>query len=186
VKFLTAQIALAEARARRRAALLAEQAPTAAGSAPTPAAATPTPAPQIARTSASVPAFVAPASSAPVANVSVSSTPTTVSPPSSTPPASEAHDHNSVAAIELQRVYSPDPEFPEAARERDLTGYVDLEFTVRSDGSVTDVTVLKARPLGIFEKAAVAAVSRWRYRPFDKDGVAVEQRARLRLNFAYK
>jgi protein TonB len=106
--------------------------------------------------------------------------------PSSTPPVSEARDPNSVAAVILQRVYSPDPVFPEIARERDLTGFVDLEFTVRADGTVTDVNVLKAQPKGVFENAAVDAVSKWRYRPIERGGLPINEHARLRLNFAYK
>ncbi|HEY4338633.1 MAG TPA: TonB family protein [Steroidobacteraceae bacterium] len=106
--------------------------------------------------------------------------------PSSTPPVSEARDPLSVAAVILHRVYAIDPEFPEIARENDLAGYVDLEFTVHSDGSVSDVTVLKARPVGVFEKSAVAAVRQWRYQPIDRAGVPVTEHARLRLNFGYK
>jgi protein TonB len=118
--------------------------------------------------------------------VSNASSPAAASAPSSTPPVSEAKDHNSVAAVILQRIYSVDPVFPEEARERDLTGYVDLEFTVRWDGVVEDVTVLKSQPLGIFDQAAVAAVKQWRYRPVQRNGVPVNEHARLRLNFAYK
>jgi protein TonB len=106
--------------------------------------------------------------------------------PSSTPPVSEARDPLSVAAVILHRVYAVDPEFPEVARENDLAGYVDLEFTVHSDGSVTDVTVLKAEPLGVFEKSSVAAVSQWRYQPIERDGLPITEHARLRLNFGYK
>ena len=106
--------------------------------------------------------------------------------PSSTPPVSEARDPLSVAAVILHRVYAVDPEFPEIARENDLAGYVDLEFTVHPDGTVTDVTVLKAKPVGVFETAAVAAVGQWRYQPIERDGLPVTEHARLRLNFGYK
>ena len=169
VKFLSAQIAREQARfeARRRAAVAAAAAATAAA-----APATPPPA----------------QSSAPPQRETVvaASAPTLAGAPSSTPPVSEARDPNSVAAVVLQRVYAVDPVFPEAAREHDLTGFVDLEFTVRADGSVTDVTVLKAEPAGVFEKSAVAAVAQWRYRPIARDGVPVSEHARLRLNFAYR
>ncbi len=107
-------------------------------------------------------------------------------PPTSTPPVSEARDPLSVAAVILERVYWVDPEFPEVARDQDLTGFVDLEFMVHADGSVTDVTVLKAQPLGVFEKSSVAAVRQWRYRPVERDGMPVDAHARLRLNFGYK
>jgi TonB family protein len=116
----------------------------------------------------------------------ISSSPEMVGPTSSTPPVSEAKDPLSVAAIILHREYAPDPEFPDVARERDLAGYVDLEFTVNSDGSVAEVAVLKSQPVGIFDKSAVAAVSQWRYRPIARDGVPVSEHARLRLNFGYK
>jgi periplasmic protein TonB len=118
--------------------------------------------------------------------VSVASNPVTGGAPTSTPPVSEAKDPLSVAAVILEREYWVDPEFPEIAREQDLTGFVDLEFMVHADGSVTDVTVLRAQPLGIFEKSAVAAVRQWRYRPVERDGIPVDEHARLRLNFGYK
>ncbi len=124
------------------------------------------------------------ASAATIADASVSSAPGGA--PSSTPPVGEARDPLSVAAIILERVYWVDPEFPEIARDQDLTGFVDLEFMVHADGSVTDVTVLKAQPLGIFEKTAVTAVRQWRYRPVERDGMPVDAHARLRLNFGYK
>jgi TonB family protein len=119
-------------------------------------------------------------------SATLASSPDVLSPPSSTPPVSEARDPLSVAAVILHRVYAVDPEFPEVARENDLAGYVDLEFTVHSDGTVSDVMVLKARPLGVFENSAVAAVSQWRYQPIERDGLPVTEHARLRLNFGYK
>jgi protein TonB len=91
-----------------------------------------------------------------------------------------------VAAVILQKIHSVDPVFPEEARERDLTGFVDLEFTVRWDGVVEDVTVLKSQPVGIFDQAAVTAVKQWRYRPIERNGLPVNEHARIRLNFAYK
>jgi len=168
VKFLTAQIAREQARAaarRRPAEPVAAVTADAAAQSPAPAAT------QAIAASAPEPMPVV-AASAPAT--------------SSTPPVGEARDPNSVAAVILQRVYSVDPEFPEIARERDLTGFVDLEFTVRADGSVTDVNVLKAQPKGVFDKAAVDAVSKWRYRPIERNGLPINEHARLRLNFAYK
>lgn len=145
-----------------------------------------------------VPAAPVPAAPAPAPKPTVAASVTTATdtvfetsaarggPPSSTPPVSEARDPNSVAAVILQRTYSVDPVFPDVAREGDLTGFVDLEFMVRADGSVADVTVLKAQPVGVFESSAVAAVRQWHYRPVERDGVPVDEHARLRLNFGYK
>jgi TonB family protein len=145
----------------------------------------PRPLPQLAAP-ASSPAPIVAASPVTAISATLASAPDMLSPPSSTPPVSEARDPLSVAAVILHRVYAVDPEFPDVARENDLAGYVDLEFTVHSDGSVTDVTVLKARPVGVFEKSSVAAVSQWRYQPIERDGLPVTEHARLRLNFGYK
>lgn len=79
--------------------------------------------------------------------------------------------------------YSP-PKFPVSARERGISGWVDVQFVVKTDGSVSDVIITGAEPVGIFEQSAVDAVRKWRYRPVIRDGQTVEQRVRLRLKFA--
>jgi protein TonB len=88
------------------------------------------------------------------------------------------------AASALMLTRSVKPNYPQAALERGTEGWVDLVFTVRTDGTISDVSVTAAEPAGIFEQAAMAAVRRWRYEPVRKDGRAVEQRARLRLRFS--
>jgi protein TonB len=48
---------------------------------------------------------------------------------------------------------------------------------------VSDVAVVGAQPVGIFEQAALDAVRHWRYRPVTREGQAVSQHARVRLRF---
>ena len=84
--------------------------------------------------------------------------------------------------LELAR-YVP-PKFPVEARERGLSGWVDVLLVIRPDGSVSDVSITGAEPAGLFEQAAVDAVRRWRYKPVERNGHAVDQRARLRMKFA--
>jgi periplasmic protein TonB len=79
--------------------------------------------------------------------------------------------------------YTP-PTFPVTARERGVSGWVDVQFVVKSDGLVSDVIITGAEPVGIFEQAAVDAVKKWRYNPAQRDGHAIDQRARLRMKFA--
>jgi protein TonB len=79
--------------------------------------------------------------------------------------------------------YSP-PVFPVSARDRGVSGWVDLKFIVNPDGSVSDVVVTGAQPTGYFEQAAAEAVRHWRYKPILRGGQAVSQRARLHLPFA--
>ncbi|HKZ74768.1 MAG TPA: energy transducer TonB [Steroidobacteraceae bacterium] len=89
-----------------------------------------------------------------------------------------------VSASTLKLVRSSEPRYPLAARQRDQNGWVDLEFTVGTDGSVGNVTVLRSEPAGLFEAAATEAVAKWRYRPVMRDGHPAPQRARLRIRFA--
>jgi TonB family protein len=76
------------------------------------------------------------------------------------------------------------PQFPPAALERGIDGWVDLQFLVDADGSVSDLAVVGAQPVGIFEQAALEAVRHWRYQPVVRDGHAASQRARVRVRFA--
>jgi TonB family protein len=89
-----------------------------------------------------------------------------------------------ISATQLTMTRTSKPEFPSAARERGIGGYVDVLFTVRVDGTTTDIGVTGAEPAGIFEQSAMAAVRRWKYEPVRRGGRAIEQRARVRIRFA--
>jgi TonB family protein len=89
-----------------------------------------------------------------------------------------------VSASTLVRTHYMAPEFPIDARRRGIDGWVDLQFLVNIDGSVGELTVIGAQPVGIFEQAALDAVRRWRYQPAVRGGQPVTQRARLRMRFA--
>lgn len=61
-------------------------------------------------------------------------------------------------------LFTPPPVYPELARRAGIEGVVVLEAIVDAEGLVTDVRILRgANPL--LDHEAVAAVSRWRYRP---------------------
>jgi TonB family protein len=88
-----------------------------------------------------------------------------------------------VNASSLTRTRYVAPLFPDIARARGIDGWVDLQFVVGSDGAVSDVSVVGAQPVGIFEQAALDAVRHWRYQPVLRDGQAVSEHARVRLRF---
>jgi len=84
-------------------------------------------------------------------------------------------------SLELER-YVP-PEYPLAARKKALSGWVDVQFVVKTDGSVSDPTVVGAEPAGLFEQPATEAVRKWRYHPVLRDGQPINQTARVRVRF---
>jgi periplasmic protein TonB len=100
--------------------------------------------------------------------------------------AAAAHVDDVVSASTLERVTYVEPEYPLLAREQGTSGWVDLAFNVQLDGSVNDVAVLASEPKNMFEHDAIAAVRKWRYRPAQRDGSPVVQRARLRIRFTVK
>lgn len=68
------------------------------------------------------------------------------------------------------------PEYPRGAASRGIEGYVLLEFTVTSFGSVRDPTVVEASPPGVFDRAATAASLKFRYKPRVLNGQPVDVR----------
>ena len=76
------------------------------------------------------------------------------------------------------------PVYPQRAAQRGIEGWVELRFTISKTGSVKDVVVVKARPRGIFDQAAINAVRKYKYNPKVVNGEAVERPGiDLRLEF---
>jgi TonB family protein len=99
----------------------------------------------------------------------------------------KAQDANAAPAYvpesQLKREHFVTPNFPDDALARGQTGSVELEFTVTPTGGVADIKVIAADPPGVFEQAAIHALSQCRYRPVEVGGKPVAQRARLKLRF---
>lgn len=65
------------------------------------------------------------------------------------------------------------PVYPARALSRGLEGFVDLSFTVTTAGTVKDPIVLQSTS-SLFERAAVRAVLKFKYKPRVVDGVPVD------------
>ena len=93
--------------------------------------------------------------------------------PSSGPPialsAAPAAEPQSAAAAEparepeLSRLLAVEPQYPPSAVSKGVEGFVEVSFTVTELGRVENALVTAAEPPGVFEQAALAAISRWRY-----------------------
>jgi len=94
-----------------------------------------------------------------------------------------ANVNDVVSASTLERLKYVEPVYPLSARAQGTSGWVDLAFDVQTDGSVNGIAVLASEPKNIFERAAVAALRKWRYRPVERDGQPVVRRAQLRIRF---
>jgi periplasmic protein TonB len=124
------------------------------------------------RARVAMPSAPPPSAAAPAANPA---------PISSTPAAAPAQTW--VPESTLTRVQFVSPTYPEEALSRNISGWVDLEFTVTAEGKVTDIAVVAGEPSGVFDRAARTALARSRYQPVTRDGVPVAQRVRIRVRF---
>jgi len=75
------------------------------------------------------------------------------------------------------------PEFPERARQRGISGYVTLKIKISAEGTVDTVRVIDANPRGIFEEPAIASIKRWQFSPALYQGDPVEVWADQTLRF---
>jgi protein TonB len=75
------------------------------------------------------------------------------------------------------------PDYPRSARRRNITGWVDISFTVTAAGTVEKVGILDSNPGGVFNDVATEAISKWRFEPALENGIPVEKRVAVRLSF---
>ena len=74
-----------------------------------------------------------------------------------------------------------EPIYPREALEQRIGGEVQLQAVVAEDGTVHDVKVIKGHPL--LARAAIQAVSQWRYRPYLLNGQPIRRTTDITLIF---
>jgi TonB family protein len=72
--------------------------------------------------------------------------------------------------------------YTDEARRRGITGDVDLEIVVKSDGTVGDVRVLRGLDAGL-DARAIAAVREWRFAPARRQGAPVDVIVEVSVEF---
>jgi protein TonB len=81
----------------------------------------------------------------------------------------------------LTRVNKLDVQYPVRALASNVEGWVEIGYTVGPDGAVTNVKVLNAAPLRVFEASASRAVSHLRYQPVMQGGKAIAVGTQVRI-----
>lgn len=76
------------------------------------------------------------------------------------------------------------PQYPRRAESAGIEGYVDIEFGISKTGAVIDPHVIEAYPSSIFNRAAIRAILKWKYKPRIEDGEPVERYGvQVRISF---
>ena len=101
-------------------------------------------------------------------------------------PAEQASGHASQQASKEEMlgllVKKIQPSYPDAARKAHIQGAVVLRATVGKEGDVENLQVVSGPPE--LAPAAIEAVKQWKYRPYMKDGHAVEVETDITVNFS--
>ncbi|MCU0935276.1 MAG: TonB family protein [Gammaproteobacteria bacterium] len=84
-------------------------------------------------------------------------------------------------AVPIRRV---SPVYPLAARTSRTEGRVLVEFTILTDGTVADPSVVEAYPAGVFDREVLQAIRQWRFAPQVEGGQPVSRRARQTVRFS--
>lgn len=66
------------------------------------------------------------------------------------------------------------PVYPRRAQTRGIEGFVLLEFVVTRTGAVRDPVVIEASPPGIFDRAAIQAALKFKYKPKVVNGEPID------------
>jgi protein TonB len=85
-------------------------------------------------------------------------------------------------AMPLVRI---EPEYPINARQNGIEGWAVVEFTISAAGTVKNAVVIASEPGTVFDRAALSAVTKWKYNPKIVDGRPVE-RSGVKVRFDFE
>lgn len=75
------------------------------------------------------------------------------------------------------------PRYPMRAANRRIEGWVKVQFIITKEGKVADAVVVDSEPKNTFDRAALSAIKRWKFKAKIIEGIAFEQRAEQLLEF---
>ena len=90
------------------------------------------------------------------------------------PPVATAPAPKPAPAAAPERTYYVAPAYPKGAEKDRLSGAVQVRLTIDTNGRVKAAEVVSSTPAGVFDQSVMAAVIRWRFKPPQVDGRAVE------------
>ena len=76
------------------------------------------------------------------------------------------------------------PMYPRDAAIKGQEGWVTVEFTITAIGTVKNPRVIDSRPPRVFNREAIRAILKWKFKPRVIDGVAVDRLATQTIDFS--
>jgi protein TonB len=75
------------------------------------------------------------------------------------------------------------PNYPRKAAIAKIEGWVEMEFTITEGGTVINPAVIDSKPRRIFDREAIRAILKYKFKPKVVDGIAQTQVATQRIDF---
>jgi protein TonB len=76
------------------------------------------------------------------------------------------------------------PMYPRDAAMKGQEGWVKVEFTITAIGTVKNPRVIDSKPPRVFNREAIRAILKWKFKPRVVDGVAVDRLATQTIDFS--
>ena len=80
-------------------------------------------------------------------------------------------------------LFQPLPEYTEEARKAKIEGSVILSITVRSDGTIDSVKLVRGLGYGLDESAIRTVTTKWRFRPATRNGQPIDSLVNIEVGF---
>jgi protein TonB len=77
------------------------------------------------------------------------------------------------------------PEYPDELRREGVSGLVMVKCQIDAQGNVTSTEVEKSSNAA-FEKPAMAAVKKWKFKPAKQDGAPIEIKVSIPIKFVFE
>jgi TonB family protein len=73
------------------------------------------------------------------------------------------------------------PDYPQVARQLNLSGMVEVDVVVGPNGAVESAVPLSGSP--VLTRPAADALKRWKFKPLQENGAAAAFRTTIKINF---
>ena len=98
----------------------------------------------------------------------------------------EVESNRVVTISDLVIVKTAAPRYPQRAQNRNVSGWVEVYFTVTPDGETANIEVANSEPETTFDRAAIKAVEQWTFEPVEFRGQVISRQTATRLVFAIR
>jgi TonB family protein len=84
----------------------------------------------------------------------------------------------------LEFVHYEEAKYPTEGSSESMSGWVDISFTVGTDGRPVNINVMNSDLPDMFEQPSIDAVKSWRFKPYYADHIPVPAKSAVRLRYS--